>query len=175
MDTKIYKCGVWTFLNRKQTRTIHRNIVEYIRSSLNTAIVLEGELYYCKFVLLMELDYCKFVLLMELDYCKFVLLMELYYCQFVLLMELYCTKMCLNTIIDVTVKLMSSIVMFQTTFLVQCHIEESPETIVDNALRKWHNHSVRKSYDYILKVVGQEDYLYGDKPIHLFKVSIKEK
>jgi len=144
------------------------------------------ELYYCKFDLLIELDYCKFVLLVELYFCKFFLLMELYYCKFDLLMELYyckfallmeldCTKMCLNTIIDVTVKLMSSIVMFQTTFLVQCHIEESPETIVDNALRKWHNHSVRKSYDYILKVVGQEDYLYGDKPIHLFKVSIKEK
>ncbi|WAR06098.1 PK3CA-like protein [Mya arenaria] len=54
-------------------------------------------------------------------------------------------------------------------FHLQCHIEESPELIIDNAIHKWHNRRVRNSYDYILKVVGQEEYLYGKSAIHNFK------
>ncbi|XP_052246481.1 phosphatidylinositol 4,5-bisphosphate 3-kinase catalytic subunit delta isoform-like isoform X2 [Dreissena polymorpha] len=57
----------------------------------------------------------------------------------------------------------------KSIFHIQCHIEESPELVVDNALRKWYNKPIRNSYDYILKVVGQEDYLYGKTPIHNFK------
>ena len=59
--------------------------------------------------------------------------------------------------------------VFQTKFFIQSHVLDSPETVVDAALRKWHNHSVR-NYDYMLKVFGQEHYLYGKSPLHQFKV-----
>ena len=58
----------------------------------------------------------------------------------------------------------------QTKFYIRSHHLDTPEDVVDQSLRKWHNHSVR-NYDYILKVVGQEHYLYGKKyPLHQFKV-----
>ncbi|XP_045207446.2 phosphatidylinositol 4,5-bisphosphate 3-kinase catalytic subunit beta isoform-like isoform X2 [Mercenaria mercenaria] len=57
----------------------------------------------------------------------------------------------------------------KTKFLIQSHVKESPEMIIDNAVCKWHNRSVRNFYDYVLKVVGQEDYLYGKTALQQFK------
>lgn len=57
----------------------------------------------------------------------------------------------------------------ETKFFLQSHALDSPEDVVDHALRKWHNHSVRNNYDYILKVVGQDHYLYDKAPLHQFK------
>ncbi|KAL4228605.1 Phosphatidylinositol 4 [Mactra antiquata] len=57
----------------------------------------------------------------------------------------------------------------KTTFLVQSHIKDSADTIIDNAVRKWQQRSVRHTYDFVLKVIGQEDYLYGSTMLQQFK------
>ena len=50
------------------------------------------------------------------------------------------------------------------------HVEDHPEFVIDAAIRKQCNQSVRKYYDHVLKVVGKEEYLYGQTPLCQFKV-----
>lgn len=72
---------------------------------------------------------------------------------------------CINR--ELSIQVNNRELQIRLNFLVD--LDDSPEMVVDKFLRSVHNHSIRKTYEYILKVVGKEEYFYGKSPLKQFK------
>ena len=63
---------------------------------------------------------------------------------------------------------------FQVQYTVRMKQSAYPSNLVEDILRKWSNKtgiSLQNPDDFILKSVGQEDYLYGNHQLIHFKVT----
>lgn len=61
----------------------------------------------------------------------------------------------------------------QVIYTMRIEADKIPSDLIAMTLEKWKNntgnHSLKVT-DYILKVIGMEDYLYGEYPLRTFKV-----